>query len=109
MDDEDLVMRSVYLRPTEDSKLRQLAHELNVSKSDLIRSAISVKLREWLTSSSDKGVLRDLDIRAARQRGGPRRGGSAGRSQAIAVAIKLTARGARSAKPQTGRAKPPAR
>jgi hypothetical protein len=57
---DDFVMRSVYLRPSEDSQLRQLAHELNVTKSDLIRSAIGVKLREWLESNSDELVLRDL-------------------------------------------------
>jgi hypothetical protein len=56
----DMVMRSVYLRLAEDSKLRQLAHELNVSKSDLIRSAISVKLQEWLASNSDELILHDL-------------------------------------------------
>jgi hypothetical protein len=58
---EDMVMRSVYLRPSEDSQLRQLAHELNVTKSDLIRSAISVKLQEWLEASSDELVLHDLE------------------------------------------------
>ncbi|MEC4593808.1 hypothetical protein VPG91_22600 [Nitrospirillum amazonense] len=60
---EDLVMRSVYLRPSEDGQLRQLAHELNVTKSDLIRSAISVKLREWLLdSNSTELVMRDLEF-----------------------------------------------
>lgn len=57
---EDMVMRSVYLRPSEDGQLRQLAHELHVTKSDLIRSAIGVKLREWLDSNSKDVVLRDL-------------------------------------------------
>jgi Arc/MetJ-type ribon-helix-helix transcriptional regulator len=57
---DELVMRSVYLRPSEDSKLRQLAHELNVSKSDLIRSAISLKLRDWLESNSRETVQNDL-------------------------------------------------
>ncbi len=50
---DDMVMRSVYLWPKQDSQLRQLAHELNVSKSDLIRSAISIKLRDWLESNDD--------------------------------------------------------
>jgi len=59
---EDMVMRSVYLRPGEDSQLRQLAHELNVTKSDLIRSAISAKLRDWLDSNDDELVMRDLEL-----------------------------------------------
>ena len=58
--DYDLVMRSVYLKPGEDSQLRQLAHELNVTKSDLIRSAIGVKLREWLDSNDRDLILKDL-------------------------------------------------
>lgn len=58
---DDFVMRSVYLRPSEDTQLRQLAHDLNVTKSDLIRSAISVKLREWLKSNSRELVSRDLE------------------------------------------------
>jgi hypothetical protein len=58
---EELVMRSVYLRPTEDSQLRQLAHEFKVTKSDLIRSAISVKLKEWLQSEGSVDlILHDL-------------------------------------------------
>lgn len=58
---EDMVMRSVYLRPSEDAQLRQLAHELNVTKSDLIRSAISVRLRDWLQSNSKELILEDLN------------------------------------------------
>ncbi len=57
----DMVMRSVYLRPDEDTKLRQLAFELNVTKSDLIRSAISVKLVEWLKSNDPDVILRDVE------------------------------------------------
>ncbi len=57
---DEMVMRSVYLRPAEDSQLRQLAHDLNVTKSDLIRSAISVKLHDWLGSNSKELVLQDL-------------------------------------------------
>lgn len=58
--DEELVMRSVYLKLMEDSQLRQLAHELKVSKSDLIRSAVSLKLREWLGSENNDLVLEDI-------------------------------------------------
>ena len=72
---EDMVMRSVYLRPTEDNQLRQLAHELKVSKSDLIRSAISVKLQEWLRSGGKELVMRDLKF--------GRRTGSAGSATGV--------------------------
>ncbi len=57
---DDLVMRSVYLPTREDNELRQLAHELKVSKSDLIRSAIIVKLRDWHEDRSRKIVREDL-------------------------------------------------
>jgi len=57
---DDLVMRSVYLPVREDNDLRQLAHELKVSKSDLIRSAIIVKLREWHEDRSRKLVRDDV-------------------------------------------------
>jgi len=60
VDDNDLVMRSVYLRPTVDSELRQLAHELKVTKSDLIRSAVGIKLKEWLDSNDQEKILEDL-------------------------------------------------
>jgi predicted transcriptional regulator len=56
----EMVLRSVYLRPSEDSQLRQLAHELNVTKSDLIRSAISVKLRDWL-DADDEAIRKDVE------------------------------------------------
>lgn len=57
----DMVMRSVYLRPEEDAQLRQLAFHLQVTKSDLIRSAISTKLVEWLKSGDPELVFRDLE------------------------------------------------
>jgi predicted transcriptional regulator len=72
MDDNEMVMRSVYLWPTQDSELRQLAHDLNVTKSDLIRSAIGVKLREWLQANDDQGVRQDLEV--GRRDGGHERG-----------------------------------
>lgn len=62
IDDNEMVMRSVYLWPAQDSELRQLAHELNVTKSDLIRSAIGVKLREWLEAGDPQAVKRDLEV-----------------------------------------------
>lgn len=57
----EMVLRSVYLRPFEDSQLRQLAHELNVTKSDLIRSAISVKLRDWLDAKDEQLIRSDVE------------------------------------------------
>src|SRR3546814_20140911 len=54
---EDMVMRSVYVRPGEDADLRQLAHDFNVTKSDLLRSAIRLKLKEWLADTSGQKLL----------------------------------------------------
>lgn len=59
---DDMVMRSVYLRPDEDSALRQLAFEIQVTKSDLIRSAISAKLVDWLEGEDEDLIRRDLEL-----------------------------------------------
>jgi hypothetical protein len=59
---EDMVMRSVYIRPSQDSRLRQLAFHHHVTKSDLIRSAISAKLDEWLADPTQEVLLRDLEL-----------------------------------------------
>src|SRR3546814_20485061 len=40
--------------------LRQLAHDFNVTKSDLIRSAIRLKLKEWLADNSGQKLLADV-------------------------------------------------
>jgi hypothetical protein len=58
----EMVMRSVYLRPEEDAALRQLAFDIEVTKSDLIRSAISAKLDEWLQSNSLELLLKDVEL-----------------------------------------------
>jgi hypothetical protein len=58
---DDMVMRSVYLRPAEDAQLRELAHTLNVTKSDLIRSAIAMKLFEWMQSNDSDRILQDVE------------------------------------------------
>lgn len=58
----EMVMRSIYLRPEEDAALRQLAFEIEVTKSDLIRSAISAKLEQWLESDSTELVLKDVEL-----------------------------------------------
>ena len=58
---DDLVMRSVYVRNLEDAQLRQLAHDLQATKSDLIRAAISLKLKEWLSDNGRTKVKADLE------------------------------------------------
>lgn len=58
---DEMVMRSVYLRPLQDAQLRNLAHELGTTKSDLIRSAISIKLLEWLRTNDADAIRRDIE------------------------------------------------
>ena len=73
---DDMVMRSVYLRPDEDAGLRDLAHDLEVTKSDLIRSAISLKLAEWLASNDRQRLLDEVAFGRRDEeaiRSGPRR------------------------------------
>lgn len=60
---DDLVLRSAYLRLSDDMQLRKLAHDHNVSKSDLIRAAIHVKLNDWRSANDPDAVLRDLAFR----------------------------------------------
>ena len=59
---EDMVMRSIYLKPSDDTELRQLAHEKHVSKNDLIRSAIIAKLTEWREANNDEKLEADLAL-----------------------------------------------
>lgn len=100
----DMVMRSVYLRPLQDNQLRQLAHTLDVTKSDLIRAAISSKLMEWLQSNDREKLLEEValglrDEAAIRSgRRGRARGGStqlvssAGKTEASPPRAGKTAR-----------------
>jgi len=44
-------MRSVNLVRAQDDALRQIAHDRRVSKNDLVRAAIALKLEEWARSS----------------------------------------------------------
>lgn len=62
MADEDLVMRSVFLRVQDDNALRQLAHEKRVSKNELIRSAVAAKLQEWRAENSAAALDHDLEL-----------------------------------------------
>lgn len=59
---EDMVMRSIYLKPSDDTELRQLAHDKRVTKNDLIRSAIIAKLKEWRDANSDETLEADLAL-----------------------------------------------
>lgn len=58
----EMVMRSVYLRPEDDTALKELAYKKNVSKNDLIRSAIAAKLEDWRKNNSDEVLKRDLAL-----------------------------------------------
>ena len=51
---DEMVMRSVYLGLTEDSRLRQVAFEVGLNKSILIRSAIQKALNEWSRLSHEE-------------------------------------------------------
>ena len=66
---DEMVMRSVYLRPRDDAELRQLAFREEVSKSDLIRSAIRAKLDEWW--SDPEALRRDLGLGRRERQVGP--------------------------------------
>src|SRR3546814_18051338 len=54
---EDMVMRSVYVRPGEDANLRQLAHDFNVTTSDLIRSSLRLKLKKCIADHTRQTQL----------------------------------------------------
>ena len=58
----EMVMRSVYLRPEDDTALRELAFTKNVTKNDLIRSAVAAKLQEWRKNNNDDALQRDLTL-----------------------------------------------
>ncbi len=45
--DEDFTMRTVYLTHQQDAVLRQLAHEMGCTFSELVRAAVASKLIEW--------------------------------------------------------------
>jgi hypothetical protein len=65
---EDQVMRSIYLKPCDDTELRQLARDKRVTKNDLIRSAIIAKLKEWREANGDETLEADLTLRGRRMR-----------------------------------------
>lgn len=58
---DDLVMRSVYISAGVDAELRQLAHDLNITKSELIRTAISGKLKEWRGDNTRQKAAADVE------------------------------------------------
>jgi len=49
-DPSPLVTRSLYMLLKEDAKLRDIAYQNRCSKSDLIRGAVTLKLRELLAN-----------------------------------------------------------
>jgi Arc/MetJ-type ribon-helix-helix transcriptional regulator len=59
---DDLILRSAYMRRTDDLLLRTLAHDLNVSKSDLIRAAIRLKLDDWRATENQDAVRKDIAV-----------------------------------------------
>lgn len=58
----EIVMRSVFLRPEDDTTLKELAYRMNVSKNDLARLAVAEKLEEWRQDDSDEVLQRDLAL-----------------------------------------------
>lgn len=77
---DEMVMRSVYLRPSDDARLRELAYRLNVTKSDLIRSAIALKLADWHQMDDDDSIQQEV-------KSGKRQTGAAPRQPAAAGAV----------------------
>lgn len=73
---DDLVMRSVYLLLKDDAVLRQLATLFDVTRSDLIRSAVHIKLTEWL--QAPETLQRDWELTHERYTHEPPCSGSAG-------------------------------
>lgn len=64
------VMRSVYLWVEDDNKLRQIAHETRVHKSDLIRAALAIAIPRW-EAMDDADVLAEIAaVERARDEGG---------------------------------------
>lgn len=73
---DDMVMRSHYLRESVDNDLGEIARNLtrktgqNVTKSDLIRAAISQKVKQWAAMDNQvELILADLDLEPRRRRG----------------------------------------
>lgn len=59
-------MRSIYLEPSVDARLRQLAFELKVTKSALIRAAVTGRLADW-SKMDPRAILAEI----AKEEGGP--------------------------------------
>jgi predicted DNA-binding protein len=59
---EDLVMRSFYLSAKEDTRLRNLAFQLDLSKSDLVREAIRQNLEKWREINDPDAIFRDIKL-----------------------------------------------
>jgi hypothetical protein len=60
---DELVMRSFYISVREDARLRKLAFELELSKSDLVRAAITQKLSKWDKKPDVSAIRDDNDLK----------------------------------------------
>ncbi|MBO1329521.1 ribbon-helix-helix domain-containing protein [Acetobacter suratthaniensis] len=87
---EVLVMRSVYLPAALDAELRQIAHDKGVSKSDLIRTAVALKAKEWRGDNTEKKL--DNDVQAGLRASG--RQTTVKTVKPVAVSRKPRAKGA---------------
>src|SRR6185436_9718659 len=54
-DYSDLVMRSIFLPTGLDAKLRQLAHETNRTRSDLIQEFVAAGMAKWESEHGTSG------------------------------------------------------
>lgn len=59
---DDLVMRSFYLSAKEDMRLRNLAFQLDVTKSDLVRAAIGKNLEIWREMNDPDAIFEDIKL-----------------------------------------------
>jgi hypothetical protein len=58
----ELVLRSFYVPASDDTDLRQLAFELNIPKSDLVRAAIASKLETWRKLNDREAIFKDIKL-----------------------------------------------
>lgn len=54
-----LLTRPAFISAADDAALRQLAHEAGMTRSELIRTAVSLKLAEW-EGAETEAVLNEL-------------------------------------------------
>lgn len=59
---ERTLLRSMYLRGSDDEKLKELASTQNFLKAELLRAAINLKLKEWEADESNELVHREVEL-----------------------------------------------